>query len=280
MKKVILLLALVICCAVSLFAQENKMFSYQAVIRDYENKLVSGVEVTVNMNISNSEGGPVVYSETHTTRSNINGLISLSVGSGTPTFGSWDAVKWNTAHVSVEITSGGAVLSSYSMPISAVPYSLYADYADSVNTDMLDNYLRDNGYVTSIDVQEAAGIPTNVSAFNNDAGYLTHEAQVLSIRNDTIFLTGGSFVKLPASTSQGTVNIPTNVSEFTNDAGYLTKDSTTIVNMQHDITNINEQFSHYYDKTKINDTLSHYYDQTQINERLSQYYDKARINDT
>ena len=42
-------------------------------------------------------------------------------------------------------------------------------------------------------------VPSNVSAFNNDAGYLTGymEQQVLSISNDTIFLTGGSFVKLP-----------------------------------------------------------------------------------
>jgi uncharacterized protein (TIGR02145 family) len=44
-------------------------------------------------------------------------------------------------------------------------------------------------------------IPQNVSAFQNDAGYLTSftESQILTISNDTIFLTGGSFVKLPAT---------------------------------------------------------------------------------
>ena len=76
-------------------------------------------------------------------------------------------------------------------------------------------------------------VPTNVSAFTNDAGYLTEytEQQVLSISHDTLFLTGGSFVKLPAGFS-GDYNdltnlpqipqIPADISAFTNDAGYIT----------------------------------------------------------
>ena len=83
-------------------------------------------------------------------------------------------------------------------------------------------------------------MPTNVSAFTNDAGYLTNatltETQVLSIRHDTVFLTGGSFVKLPAGfsgnyndlTNKPTIpTVPTNVSAFTNDAGYLTSATLT-----------------------------------------------------
>ncbi len=76
-------------------------------------------------------------------------------------------------------------------------------------------------------------VPANVSAFTNDAGYLTSftEQQVLSISNDTLFLTGGSFVKLPAGfdgdynslTNKPAIpTVPTIVSAFTNDAGYLT----------------------------------------------------------
>ena len=76
-------------------------------------------------------------------------------------------------------------------------------------------------------------VPTNVSAFMNDAGYLTEytEQQVLSISNDTIFLTGGSFVKLPAGfdgdynslTNTPTIpTVPDSVSAFINDAGYIT----------------------------------------------------------
>jgi len=49
-------------------------------------------------------------------------------------------------------------------------------------------------------------VPTNVSAFTNDVPYLTAEQQVLSIRHDTIFLTGGSFVKLPESLTEDQVS--------------------------------------------------------------------------
>ncbi|NCO55931.1 MAG: hypothetical protein GW876_11120, partial [Bacteroidetes bacterium] len=52
----------------------------------------------------------------------------------------------------------------------------------------------------------------------------TNELQVLSISNDTIFLTNGGFVKLPAGFDgqySSLTGAPTNVSSFTNDAGYL-----------------------------------------------------------
>jgi len=76
------------------------------------------------------------------------------------------------------------------------------------------------------------GTPSNVSSFNNDAGYLstevdgsiTNEIQALTISNDTVYLSNGGFVKLPAgfdaqySSLTGT---PSNVSSFNNDAGYL-----------------------------------------------------------
>ena len=39
--------------------------------------------------------------------------------------------------------------------------------------------------------------PTALSQFTNDAGFMLVEQQVLSISHDTIFLTGGSFVKIP-----------------------------------------------------------------------------------
>ncbi len=93
-------------------------------------------------------------------------------------------------------------------------------------------FTNDAGYITGTDIPEIPTVPTNVSAFANDAGYLTEytEQQVLSISNDTLFLTGGSFVKLPAGfdgdynslTNKPVIpTVPTNVSAFTNDAGYI-----------------------------------------------------------
>jgi len=91
----------------------------------------------------------------------------------------------------------------------------------------------DKDYNDLINKPAIPTVPTNVSAFANDAGYLTSftEQQVLSISHDTLFLTGGSFVKLPAGfdgdynslTNKPAIpTVPTNVSAFTNDAGYIT----------------------------------------------------------
>jgi penicillin V acylase-like amidase (Ntn superfamily) len=81
-------------------------------------------------------------------------------------------------------------------------------------------------------------IPANTSDLNNDSGFLTsevdgsttNEIQILSISNDTIFLSSGGFVKLPTTQSfdgdynnlSNTPIIPINTSDLNNDSGFLT----------------------------------------------------------
>ena len=86
------------------------------------------------------------------------------------------------------------------------------------------------------------GVPQTLSIDGNslsisDGNTVTiTEQQVLSISNDTIYLTGGSFVKLPTAEGfSGSWNdladrpeiptVPTTVSSFENDAQYITMDS-------------------------------------------------------
>ena len=68
------------------------------------------------------------------------------------------------------------------------------------------------------------------------------EEQVLSVSNDTLYLTGGSWVKLPQGFS-GDYNDLANkpdLNQYTTNA------------------HLNDTLSHYYTNTKINDTLAHY----------------------
>lgn len=217
-KNLFLIITLVLCCASAVFAQKNDKISYQAVVRNSENQLVYNTNLTVTVSIANSEGGSTVFEEQHAVTSNANGLISLLIGDGAFLSGDWNNIQWNHAFVTTTVASGSDVLSTVTMPLSAVPYALTADYADSVNEDVIANYLTTHGY-------------------------LTEEVQVLSISNDTVFLTGGSFVKLPEGFSgdyNDLTNIPTNVSTFTNDAGYLTSDSAVITNLQGDVITLQE----------------------------------------
>ena len=65
-------------------AQAPQKMSYQAVIRNTSNVLVTSA--TVGMRISILQGtilGPSVYTETQTLTTNPNGLVSLEIGTGT-----------------------------------------------------------------------------------------------------------------------------------------------------------------------------------------------------
>ena len=210
-------------------AQAPQMFSYQAVVRNSSNTLITNK--TVGVRISILQGGAfgnAMYVETHTESTNENGLLIIDVGDGTVQQGSFELINWANGpyFLKSEIDPDGGT--DYAVTtiqqLLSVPYSLYAqnagngfsgDYNDLTNTPIIPT------------------VPENVSAFINDAGYLTSftEQQVLSIRQDTIFLTGGSFVKLPVgfdgdynslTNTPAIPSVPTNISVFNNDAGYLT----------------------------------------------------------
>ena len=73
------------------------------------------------------------------------------------------------------------------------------------------------------DLIDGIVIPTNVSAFNNDAGYLTEHQDISGKANAadlSTVATSGSYNDLSNKPTIPTV--PTNVSAFNNDAGYLT----------------------------------------------------------
>ena len=57
--------------------------SYSAVVRNSANELVANTNLTVAISIANSNGGPAVYSETHSgVQTNQNGLLTLVIGAG------------------------------------------------------------------------------------------------------------------------------------------------------------------------------------------------------
>ncbi|MDY6327138.1 MAG: FISUMP domain-containing protein [Bacteroidales bacterium] len=133
-------MALMLCCAMTVFAQNDKI-SYQAVVRGTDNHLVVNTAMTVTVSLANSEDGAAVYTETHAVTSNMNGLISLLIGDGTPVSGNWADVQWSNAWVTADIACGSTHIATHKMPLSAVPYALQAGYADSVNTNVIANYL-------------------------------------------------------------------------------------------------------------------------------------------
>lgn len=124
--KRLLTFAMMLLFAAAVYAQSNDKISYQAVVRTSDNKLVYNENLTVTIGIANSDGGTAVYNEQHNVTSNANGLISLMIGDGTSKTGNWNSIQWNNAWVTATIMKGSETIATHHVPMSAVPYALYA----------------------------------------------------------------------------------------------------------------------------------------------------------
>ena len=127
MKKLLMFLTFVMMVMVGL-AQSQPKFSYQAVLRDTNDRLVTnGNNITLKwevMNLSNN----VIYTETYTgLTTNSQGLFSLYLGDSTVGIGSFGAVEWYNARVRTTLIYNGQTIVSPIQPVMAVPYALIAD---------------------------------------------------------------------------------------------------------------------------------------------------------
>ena len=89
------MIAILLLCAVSLFAQAPEKFTYQAVVRNANNSLVTNVQVGVRVSIlQGSASGTADYVEVHTATTNANGLVTVIIGDGTVQQGTFADIDW------------------------------------------------------------------------------------------------------------------------------------------------------------------------------------------
>ena len=117
--------------SVCLFAQVPQKMNYQAVVRNASNSLVANQNVSARISIlQGSATGAAVYSETHNVQTNANGLMTLEIGGGSATNGSFAAIDWANGpyFIKSEIDPEGGI--NYSVTTTqqllSVPYALYA----------------------------------------------------------------------------------------------------------------------------------------------------------
>jgi hypothetical protein len=117
----------------SSFAQAPEKMSYQAVIRGANNALVTNEQVGIQISIL--QGITAVYEETQTPTSNTNGLVSLEIGTGTVTSGSFTAIDWSadTYFIKTETdpTGGTNYTITGTSQLLSVPFALYAKTSGS-----------------------------------------------------------------------------------------------------------------------------------------------------
>ena len=125
-----LLLALML--SACLYSQAPKKMSYQAVVRSSSNQLITNKQVGVRISIlKGSVTGNEVYSETQTTTTNSNGLVTLEFGG----FG-LGTIDWSNDTYFVKIETDPAGGTNYTITgtsqLLSVPFALYSEVAKTV----------------------------------------------------------------------------------------------------------------------------------------------------
>jgi uncharacterized protein (TIGR02145 family) len=131
MKKLLKLIAAVF-ISIQLFAQAPQKMSYQAVIRNASNNLVTNAPVKMKISIlQGSATGNAVYSELHSATTNANGLVSIEIGAGTSPTGTFSSINWRSGTYFLKTETDPNNGTNYSIvgtsQLLSVPYALYAE---------------------------------------------------------------------------------------------------------------------------------------------------------
>lgn len=121
----------------TLIAQAPEKMSYQAVIRNSNNELVSSINVALQLSIiQGSIDGDAVYVETQTLSTNSSGLVSLQIGNGTNVLGTFSDINWANGpyFIKTEIDPDGPIDGiSYAITgtsqLLSVPYAIQSKYS-------------------------------------------------------------------------------------------------------------------------------------------------------
>lgn len=124
----------------TLFGQSSgvlpEKMSYQAVVRNATNELITNQEIGVRVSVlKDTPEGPAVYTETQKIVTNANGLLSLMIGDGISQ-DDFSSIPWNSSKLFVktefDLTGGSNYSISGVSQMLTVPYAFHAKTAESV----------------------------------------------------------------------------------------------------------------------------------------------------
>ena len=257
MKKIYSIVLFLI--SVSASAQSPDKMSYQAVLRNVDGTLMKDQAVSIQISILQSSAtGTTVYQEDHSPSTNLNGLVSLHIGTGNTTSGTFSAIDWSAGpyflQTDVDPAGGTNYVISSTTELISVPFALYANKADSLvggiteadpifnssvakgitssDTTYWNNKL--DGYTETDPIfnsSVAKGITSSdTAAWNNHLSAdldtdTTNEIQTISIANDSIKLSNGGG-RIPLAAIKSYVN---SSARSTSESVVHLSDSTTAV---------------------------------------------------
>lgn len=182
MNKVFTFLVAVFLTA-NVFAQSPEKMSYQAVIRNSSDALVTNTQVGMRISIlQGSASGTAVYVETQTLTSNANGLVSLEIGIGT-TSDDFSSIDWANGPYFIKTETDPTGGTSYTITgtrqLLSVPYALHAKTAENgITTQQASDITANNAKVGYTDALVSAN--ADVVANTAKVGITTAQSDAIS----------------------------------------------------------------------------------------------------
>ncbi|MDP4189370.1 MAG: hypothetical protein Q8905_15070, partial [Bacteroidota bacterium] len=138
MKKTILTLTMLIIATIVL-AQTPRKMSYQAVIRDTDNKLI--INKSIGMRISILQGsatGTEIFKELYNPNphSNANGLVTIEIGGGVAVTGNFETIDWTNGlyfiKTEIDPLGGTNYTISGTSQLLSVPFAIHSQTAEKI----------------------------------------------------------------------------------------------------------------------------------------------------
>lgn len=185
MKKIISSLIAILIME-SLFAQAPEAMSYQAIIRNNNDQLISNQNIGIQISIlQDNTNGTAVYVETQTPTSNVNGLVSLEIGMGTIVSGNFENINWSAGSYFIKTEVDPLGGQNYSIigtsQMLSVPYAFHAKTADSLTGTIIES---DPLFAASV----AAGITATDTAYWSNKQNTLIAGEGIQISGDTVSL--------------------------------------------------------------------------------------------
>jgi len=165
MKLKLYFFLIVLIFTVGAYSQAPEKLSYQAVIRDASNVLVTNHDIGMRISIlQGSATGTAVFVETQTPTTNENGLATIEIGGGTFVTGTFAEINWATGvyfiKTETDPTGGTSYTITGTSQILSVPYALHAKTSESITSAITET---DPVYLSSQAANITASDITNLS---------------------------------------------------------------------------------------------------------------------
>ena len=200
--------------SLSIYAQSPDKMSYQAVVRDANNTLVANQTVGMQISILQSTiTGTVVYTETHSVDTNLNGLVSLEIGNGSSS-DNFSEIDWSAGPYFIKTETDPTGGSSYTITgtsqLMSVPFALYATTSGSSQTNatnITNNTTAIETNTTAIELNTAkVGITTEqsdaITANTAKVGITTNQSDAITANTAKVGITTDQSDAITANTAK------------------------------------------------------------------------------